>query len=457
MPSTLAVSSPDESKMTSREIKLILIWGLTNLLVVMNTTMFNVALPSVIVDFSINSSIASWLVSGYSIMFAISTVTFSRLSDFIPLSRLLFIGISIFGVASVVGFFANHFYILLGSRILQAAGGGASMGMAMVMAGRYIPLARRGKAMAITSAGAALAMGLGPIVGGLIIQFFGWKYLFAISCFAVLTIPFFQKLLPLETMKKGNFDLYGAILTGLSVTGLLLFLFTFSYSLLAVAIILIVIGWKYFNKVEEPFIPPILIKNKQYAKLLFVGCFSFLVSFANLFLLPILLSTAFGIGAAKIGVIIFPGAILAVTAGQFIGRLIDRFGTAPLIIFGQWSLLSSTILFALFATVKPAFVLVIYILASIGNTAVGASVSNEVTRILPQERIGSGIGVLQLIQFFGAALGTAISGILLTSQDHLSLQLVYRNIYICLSAVIIIAVFIYNSYYRSAKLKKQLS
>ena len=66
--------------------------------------------------------------------------------------------------------------------------------------------------------------------------------------------------------------------------------------------------------------------------------------------MPIMLTTAFGQGPIEVGMIIFPGAIIAVIAGQFIGKLIDRFGNAPLIILGQLFLLGATILFALLST-----------------------------------------------------------------------------------------------------------
>ena len=71
--------------------------------------------------------------------------------------------------------------------------------------------------------------------------------------------------------------------------------------------------------------------------------------------MPIILTTVFGKGPAEVGMIIFPGAIIAVIAGQFIGRLIDRFGNAPLIIFGQLFLLSATILFAFVIYHKSLF------------------------------------------------------------------------------------------------------
>lgn len=453
MPSTLAASSKTEGKVHIQENKLILLWSVTTLLVVMNTTMFNVALPFILKDFSLDSSTASWLVSGYSIMFAIATLTFSRLSDFIPLSRLLLFGISILGIASVIGFFSTHFFILLCARNLQAAGAGGVMGLGMIMAGRYIPLSRRGKAMAIIAAAASLAFGLGPVIGGIITQYFGWNYLFAVTGFSVLSIPFFQKLLPKEEMKEGHFDLYGAILTAVSVTGLLLFLSTFSYTILLGTVVLSVVCWVYLNKIKEPFIPPLLLRNKQYIKLLFIGCSTFFINFSNLFLMPIILATVFEKNPINIGMIIFPGAIIAVFAGQFIGRLIDRFGNAPIIIFGQLLLLSAAILFALLSTLTPYAILSFYMFASVGFTALSTSISNEVTRILPTSQIGSGLGVIQLIQFFGGGIGVTISGLLLTLQENLTSEIIFRNIFICFSFVIIIAIVIYGYYYRGAKLR----
>ncbi len=451
MSSTLLESSQAERQVTLQENKIILIWGITNLLVVMNTTMFNVAIPFVLQDFSLSSSTAAWLVSGYSIMFAISTLTFSRLSDFVPLSTLLLYAISILGIASGIGFFSTHYFVLLGSRIVQAAGAGAVMGLSMVLAGRYIPVERRGKAMAIFASIASLGFGLGPVLGGIITEYLGWNYLFAVTGLAVLSIPFFQKLLPKEEMKKGKFDLIGAVLTGIAVTGLLLYLSTFLYSILIGTIVAFAGLWIYLNKMEAPFIPPIILRNKQYIKLLFIGSSAFFINFANLFLLPILLTTVLGKSPTETGLMIFPGAILSVIAGQYIGRLIDRHGSTPLLVFGQILFLASALLFALFATISPYFILLIYMVASIGFTAITSSNSNEITKILSDSQIGTGVGILQLIQFFGGGIGVTISGLLLTSQESLSPDLMYRNIYLCFAGLIFLATIVYAFYYRNAK------
>lgn len=455
--STITATSKTDSHVPIQENKLFLIWSITTLLVVMNTTMFNVAIPFIIQDFSLNSSTASWLVSGYSIVFAISTLTFSRLSDFISLSRLIVFGISILGLASIIGFLAHHYILLLIARVIQATGAGGVMGLGMILAARYLPIARRGKAMAMIASAASLAFGLGPVVGGIIIQFFGWNYLFIVTIFSVLSIPFILKLLPKEVSKKAQFDFYGASLTALSVTGLLVFLSTFSFWVFVGSVVLLGLTWVYLNKVKDAFIPPDLLRNKQFSRLAFIGSSIFLINFCNLFVMPIMLTVVFNKSPIEVGMFIFPGAIIAMVAGNVFGRLMDRVGrTRPFFISGLISLLSASLLFAFLSTVNAIFILVTYMIASIGFTMLSTCVPNEVTRILSKEQSGAGMGVAQLLQFFGGGIGVALAGLLLTVQENFPPEIMYRNIFIILALFMVVTMVIYGMYQREvqAKLKQ---
>lgn len=440
------------------ENKLILLWSMTVWLVVMNTTMFNVALPNVLIDLSITSSTASWIVSGYSIVFAISTLTYSRLSDFIPIERLLIIGLSLLGVSSIIGFFAHEFYLLLLTRVLQASGAGAVPGLAMVLAGRYIPLSRRGRAMSYIASAASLGFGLGPVIGGAIVQYLGWNYLFIVTGLVVFFIPIFKKLLPKEEMGNGKFDTVGGLLTGLGVTGLLLFLTNLSPLYAIISIVLIILLWKHVNRVELPFIQPSLLKNRQYVKLLMIGFSVFITHFSTLFLMPIILASYYQKEAAAIGMIIFPGAILSAIAAQFIGRLIDRFGNIPITVAGQIFLLISTIMFTAFSSVSEYFILVAYMFMSTGFSALTSSIGNEATRILRDSQIGSGMGMLQLTQFFGGSFGVAITGVSLTLQSVLGPEQAYRAIFLGMCLLVIFSVVIFSQYVKKAfSLKKDFS
>src|SRR5579863_5484415 len=114
-----------------REGLLTLLFSVAVVLVIMNTAMFNLALPDVTETFGITAASASWIVTGYSIMFSIASITYSRLSDFLPIRRLLVIGLLTLGLAAVAGFFSTSFIFLLIVRILQASGAGAVMSLSL--------------------------------------------------------------------------------------------------------------------------------------------------------------------------------------------------------------------------------------------------------------------------------------------------------------------------------------
>ncbi|MFE8699363.1 MFS transporter [Cytobacillus sp. FJAT-54145] len=445
---TLSIPTSSIKEEPIQERKILLLWSFTVWLVVMNTTMFNVALPTILAELSLTSVTASWIVSGYSIVFAISTLAFSRLSDYIPIARLLLTGLMILGIASIVGFFSNSFYLLLSARILQAVGAGAVPGLAMVLAGRYIPLSRRGKAMALIASAASLGFGIGPVIGGAITQYLGWNYLFTVTGFVLFSTPFFKKLLPQEEIKNINFDLLGLILTACSVTSLLLFLSTFSFTMLFSSVLIIAVTWLHIHKREQPFLQPQLLKNSQYIKLLFIGMTAFITHFSALFLMPIILTDVYQKEPAEVGLIIFPGAILSAITAPYIGSQIDRLGNGRVIITAQLFLFISTLAFAFLSTLSTYFILFTYMFMSIGFSALTSSISNEVTRILPKDDIGSGMGMAQLTQFFGGAFGVTITGLGLNIQEGLTLPIVYKNIYFGLTLLIGLTIFVFYFYYR---------
>ncbi|WP_335870881.1 MFS transporter [Bacillus sp. 2205SS5-2] len=446
-----------QQNILDHENKIVLIWSVAVWLVVMNTTMFNVALPTVLQELSLDSSTASWIVSGYSIVFAISTLTYSRLSDYIPISRLLLTGLLLLSFASIIGWQSSTFEVLLFSRLLQAAGAGAVPGLAMVLAGRYIPVSRRGKAMSFISSAASLGFGLGPVIGGAITQAFGWNELFIVTGVVVFLLPLFYRLLPKEETKKIKFDFIGALLTAISVTCLLLFLSTLSIYFFLISMVSVFVLWVHIHKIQIPFIQPSILKKRPYIKLLLIGFVAFVTHFSTLFMMPIMLSVIHEKGAATIGLIIFPGAMLSAIAAQFIGRLIDHFGNKPLMVVGQLLLILSTSLFAFFSSVSPYWIMIAYMFMSTGFSALTSSIANEATRILPKDEIGTGMGMYQLVQFFGGALGVAISGMLIAWQSAYSAEIIYRNNFLGLIGILTLAVGLFILYIRPLKIMQHSS
>ena len=429
--------------------KLILpLLALAVMIVVMNSTMFNLALPSVSTELRLSATTASWIVTGYSIIFSISSITYSRLSDFIPLRTLVVVGLIFLGAASLVGFFSHQFILLLLARLFQAFGAGSVLSLSLVLLSRYVPAEQRGKAMAYIISFASLGFGLGPLIGGVILQYLGWSYLFLITCLILLLIPVLWANLPAETPKKGSFDAIGAILIAVGTTGVLLFLTLHSLTALIIGVVTLTLFGFRINYTKDPFVKPSLFRNKPYMLVLLIGVASYMINFASLFLMPQILVHLYGYSAVEVGFIIFPGAILAVVASKKIGSILDQRGNRAILRFAPYLLLVSCLLLALFATYSPFAILAIYIPLNLCVSAISAAVSNELSRLLTPADTGAGMGFNQLAQFLSGAFTVALVGSAMDLQSKLPLTESYSNLFWGACVIALVCTLLMVVYYR---------
>lgn len=417
------------------------IWMFGVFIVLMNTTMFNVSIPSIIKNLHITAELGSWIISSYSIGYALSTMIYSRLSDSIPLRKLLMVGLTILGLSSIFGIFARDFTTLLTVRILQSAGAGAMSGLGIVMANRYIPSNRRGRAIMMISTGGAMAFGFGPIIGGVISEYFGYNGLFASTCLILLVLPVLLRLLPKEEPKPLQFDVPGAVLTIVNASTLLIAvmqrsLFWFIGSLLSFA----VHAWYLRSVKKETFINPTLFTNKDYLKLTAVGFCILMLNIGNLFLMPLALADLAGASAIAIGLTIAPGAILATLLSRFVGRGIDRYGNISFLLIGHSVVAIVLAVYSFALDASPIVVILCgYLCFSTSFSATLSSLNNETSHILPKQLIGSGMGLVQLIQFLGASFSVAVCGIFLTIQKNILPVIAYQNVYRLLLVVCLLS------------------
>jgi len=441
-------SSENDGKQINERVILLLL-GITIVLVIMNTTMFNLALPAIQEGFILSSSLSAWIVTGYSIVFAISSITYSRLADFVPIRRLFVIGILSLSLASIVGMFSNGFILLLIVRILQATGAGSVLSLSLVFLSRYIPLDRRGKAMAMIMSSVSLGLGLGPVIGGVIVNYLGWKVLFVVTAVTLLLVPLYMMLFPKEQAKKGSFDVLGALLISIGTTGLLLFLTNHSWMVLILGLIAIVLFVIRIRTAKDPFVLPTLFVNRSYLILVCIGVAAYMCSFSTLFLMPQILVKQYSLNAIQTGLIIFPGSFLAIFVSRKVGRFIDTNGNHMIIRYVPFMLMLSVILFALFEGTSYYAIMFIYMLMSVSFTTLSSSISNEISIVLPSSQVGSGMGLFQLLQFFSGAFGVAITATVMFLQKNLPLSGAYSNIYWGLTVVTLLAIFCGIAYLRN--------
>ncbi|MBP1965513.1 MFS transporter [Paenibacillus aceris] len=449
------VSNKEQEGSVMKEGVILLLLGITIVLVIMNTMMFNLALPDVAKAFQLSASSTSWIVTGYSIVFAISSITYSRLADFVPIRRLFIIGILSLSLGAIAGLFSNSFAMLLIVRILQASGAGSIPALSLVLISRYIPMARRGKAMAMIMSSVAFGLGFGPVVGGFIVEFLGWHLLFVITAVTLLLVPLYMMFIPKEEPRKGSFDVIGALLIGVGTTGLLLYLTNHSWISLLTGLVSIALFIVRIRSAKDPFVLPSLFANRSFLILGAVGIAAYLCSFATLFLMPQILVKQYHLSAIQAGLVIFPGSFLAMMISRQVGRIIDTRGNSAIIRYTPLLLLTSVVLFALFEGTSFLSIMFIYMLMSVSYTILTSSISNEMSRLLLPSQIASGLGLFQLLQFFSGAFGVAATASALVWQKDLSLAHAYSNVYWGLTLIVLLSIVCAIGYLRSGLHKPQ--
>ena len=279
---------------------------------VMTASMVNVLMPTMGEEFGASEAQIGWVVTGFMLVMAIGVPLYGRISDFFSLRRLFPLALSVFAVGGLICALASNLPVLVFGRIVQAAGDAAIPALATVAVTRILPPGNRGGALGIISSSVGIGAVAGPIVGGVVGQLFGWRFLFLGSLvLMLLLIPGAIRVLPDGGSEDGRrFDLAGGVLLGLAA-GLFLFgitqgqvagftSFTSWGSFLGATLAALSFTWR-IASVAHPFVSPDLFRNRAYVAAVLVGCFSMLGIVSMFVFVPLLVAEANGLSPAAAG------------------------------------------------------------------------------------------------------------------------------------------------------------
>lgn len=415
---------------------------------VLNGVMFNVAIPDISAEFSLSPSKVSWVITIYIVVFALGSITYGKLADIYPVRNLISLGLLLLIAGSFMGLFSSWYPMLIASRFVQAGGAAAIPALSMLVATRYVPFNVRGRVLGIMASSVALAMGVGPILGGLIAGFLNWRYLFVFSLLTVFAIPVFRRMLPVEEKKKGGFDLTGALLLGGGVGFLLLSITLSLLWPLSLGALLLVWFVLHINRARAPFISPSLFHNKPFRTTLVTAFLVIGTVFGMIFITPLMLREANGMSSVWIGLTIFPGAICAALLGRYGGKLADRRGSRFVVYLGMSVLVSGYLLLSTFAGGPSWAISLCLVVAYAGFAFLQSSLPYSVSLSLPREQAGVGMGIYNLFFFVSGAFSAAGLGRLLDletpgfSANPLNTTpagWLYGNIYMLLAAAVLLS------------------
>lgn len=374
---------------------------------VMNGTMFNVTLPKIAEDYGLSPSEVSWVVVGYGTIFAIGSVTYGKLADLFPVRKLIMIGLSLFSVGSILGFFSSTYALTILARLIQASGAAAIPALAMIVATKYFPPERRGYALGMIASTVAFGTGIGPIIGGAITQFLGWHFLFLVSILILSVLPFIRKALPIEQASGGVFDTGGAVLFAAGIAALLFGINLNKWFLLLSALFFVIFA-THIRRTDTPFIQIHLLQNQRYRRLLLLGFLVFFSMMTSFFVLPLMLQEVNGLKAGLIGLVLFPGSMAAALLGSKAGKLSDRYGSSPVIRGGASIMVVGFLLLSTVIGVSAVWIAVILVAVYVGFASVQSALGNFVAGTLDRREAGIGMGLYNLVNFLGGALGPAL-------------------------------------------------
>ncbi len=430
------------------QLRLTLLLGLTIFFSVLNGVMFNVAVPDIAAQFDLLPSGVSWVVTAYISLFALGSVTYGKLADRYPVRNLITLGLAVLNVGSLTGFFSVNYPMLIAARLLQASGGASIPALAMLAATRYFPPEMRGRVLGIIAATVALAMGVGPILGGFIAKTFGWRYLFLITLLTVLCIPHFRRILPREPLCPVAFDVRGLLLLGGAVVSLLVFVTQTVWWLLPVGALLLAGFAVHIRRNASPFVPPALLANRAYRNTLLASFLAMGTVFGMTFMTPIMLASLNQLDPQQIGLVLFPGAMSGALLGRFGGKLVDSRGSRPVVYGGLALLAVGFVSLSTVAGMAPMVIALILVICYIGFAFSQASLTHTITATLSPEQMGIGMGIYNLLFFMSGGFASALLGRLLDFRvSALSLNpfmmraaaALYGNLFLLLFAAVVCA------------------
>lgn len=395
---------------------------------VLNTTMVNVALPTIGDVFDAGPARVGWLATLYSLMFGIATPFYGRLGDRYGLRKMFITGMAIFVVSSLVAGVVPEFWMLIVCRVGQALGSAAIPSLGIAMITRAIPGNRRGAAMGLIGASVGAGQALGPTLGGTLTEFASWRLLFLVSACLVFLIPAALRLLPADTERNAQpVDWPGGILLAITIAALLFGIGNLEESGLvspvvlgsfAVAVIALAGTILRQRASEHPFIEPRLLANARFIYLCAMGFLSMGASVGAIILAPFLFERVNGLSTASVGLALLPQAVALTFLSRPMGRLADRLDAMLLITIG---LVMNVVVILAMVTIAVGWstlaLVSLFIFLGIGQAMVNSPLSVTLTRSIPPSIAGTGLGIYNMLFFVGGGFGAAAATALLASRD----------------------------------------
>ena len=396
-------------------------------MVMLDNTVVNVALPSIQRDLHASISSLEWTVNAYTLSFAVLLVTGGRLGDLFGRRRMFLYGVVVFAASSAaIGFSPNDTWLVVG-RAAQGIGAAFMMPGTLSIISNAFPPQERGKAIGTWAGVSALALAIGPVVGGFLVQTVSWQSIFflnlPVAVAAVLITLFAVRESRDETVER-SIDLPGVAAITVALAAIVIALVesntwhwgsTRTVGLLVVGAAGLVAFVAVERRVKAPMIDFSFFRSRSFAG---ANAVAFVVSFAMLamfFFFALYMQNVKGYTPLQAGVRFLPSTIVIMFMGPLAGRLTDRVGPRPLMTFGLVAVAGS-LLWESFITVSTPFSFLVgpFVLMGVGMGFVMSPMSTAAMNAVDPDKAGAASGALSMSRMVGGTFGVAVMGALVS-------------------------------------------
>ena len=398
-------------------------------MIMLDNTVVNVALPSIQRDLQTSIGQLEWAVNGYTLSFGVLLVTGGRLGDIYGRRLMFLAGVAIFAITSATAGLAASPEMLIASRVLQGFGAALMMPATLSLITNAFPAAERGKAIGTWAGVSALALSIGPLVGGFLVEHVSWRAIFFINL-PVAVVAIVATLFAVRESRDRTIarvvDLPGVATLTVALTALILALIEGNLwgwgslrivGLLTLGVVLLIAFVFVERRVRAP-----MVEFEFFGERNFLGsnAVAFIISFAMLgtfFFMAIYMQDVLGYSALEAGIRFLPTTVLIVIIAPLAGRLTDRIGPLWPIAAGLAILTVSMFMFSrIDAATTFSDILLPFMLMGVGIALTMSPMSTAAMNAVSRHKAGVASGILTMSRMVGGSVGVAASGAIFQAQ-----------------------------------------
>lgn len=418
-----------EKRLDARLVASIVATGALSFCGVLVETAMNIAFPQIIAEFGAASSTVQWITTGYLLMLAIIVPTSAHLDQRFPMRALFGAAVLLFGAGTLLGAFAPSFPMLLAGRLIQGAGTGIAMPLMWNIVYEQVPDERMGTMSGVASFTTSIAPAIGPSLGGILVDAFGWRSIFRVllPVVALAGIVGLLSIRESHTTGRSRFDAVGWALIAMFAVSLVMAVSgtlsgIVSAVLLGLSMVSVLLYVRHARRSEHALISVDVLHEPAFALAIVAIVLGQAIQLGLNYLIPNYLQVSLGASATLAGNLMISGCLLMAITVPVSGVLYDRFGARVPVLAGSALLAAACLGFGAAGTSGSfAALVVLHSASAMGQASMCVNIRTYGMGALDSGLASDGNALVNTLQQLAGGIGTAVcSSIVATAQSGAS-------------------------------------